>query len=66
MNLIRSIISVFLLILLGLSIAGWIWAGGLPAAKMVGARLALALCGLASVGSLGLLWSARPDYSRRS
>lgn len=59
MNLIRSIISIFLLILLAVSVAGWAWAGGLPTTKMEGARFALALCGLASVGAIGLLWSAK-------
>lgn len=59
MNLIRSIISVFLMILLALSIAGWIWAGGQPSPKMEGARVALAICGLSSVGCLVLLWTAK-------
>ena len=59
MNLIRSIISVFLLILFGLSIAGWVWAGGQPSPKLEGARFVLALCGVAALGGLGLLWSAR-------
>jgi hypothetical protein len=64
MNIVRSVISLFLLLLLAISIAGWIWAGGLPATKMAGARFALAICGLSSVGSLALLWSAkRPEES---
>jgi len=64
MNVIRSVISVFLVILLSLSIAGWIWAGGQPSPKLEGARVVLALCGLLSVGSLALLWSAKqPELS---
>lgn len=59
MNLVRSIISVFLLVLVGLIVAGWIWAGGQPAPKMLGARFVLTLCGLASIGCVGLLWTAR-------
>jgi hypothetical protein len=59
MNFIRSIISVFLLLLFAVSIAGWIWAGGQPSPRMEGARFVLALCGLSSVGALGLLWTAR-------
>lgn len=59
MNLIRSIISVFLVILFVLSVAGWIWAGGQPSPKLEGARLVLALCGLSSIGGLALLWSAK-------
>ena len=59
MNTVRSVISVFLLILLALSVAGWIWAGGQPSPKLEGARVALGLCGLMSVGSLALIWSAK-------
>lgn len=63
MNLVRSVISVFLLILLAVSVAGWIWAGGQPSPKLEGARFVLALCGLASIGCLGLLWNARQPVS---
>ncbi|MCA9125025.1 MAG: hypothetical protein KDB11_32845 [Planctomycetales bacterium] len=59
MNLIRSIISVFMVLLLAVSVAGWVWAGGQPSPKMEGARLVLALCGLTSIGGLGLLWTAK-------
>ena len=59
MNLIRSIISVFLLILLAVSVAGWIWAGDQPSPKKEGARVVLALCGASAVGAMGLLWSAK-------
>lgn len=59
MNLIRSIISVFLVTLIWLSIAGWNWAGDLPADRMGGARFALAVCGLVSVAALALIWSFR-------
>jgi hypothetical protein len=59
MNAVRSVISVFLLVLLGLSVAGWVWAGGQPSPQSTGARLVLALCGLMAVGSLVVLWSAR-------
>jgi hypothetical protein len=64
MNVIRSLMSVFLVILLALSIAGWIWAGGQPSPQSEGARLVLVLCGLTAVGSLWLLWTAkRPTAS---
>lgn len=59
MNLVRSVISLFLLILLGLCIAGWVWAGGQPSPKMEGARFVLALSGLGAVGCGVLLWSTR-------
>lgn len=60
MNLVRSIISVFVLALVAVSVAGWNWAGGQPSPRMEGARAVLALCGLSSVGCLLLLWRARP------
>lgn len=58
MNLIRTIMSVLLLILLAISVAGWIWAGGQPSPQSEGARTVLALCGLTAVGSLWLIWTA--------
>ena len=59
MNLVRSVISFFLVLLVAVSVAGWIWAGGLPQEKMMGARFVLAVCGLGSVGALSLLWTAK-------
>lgn len=59
MNAVRSVISVFLLALIGVVIAGWIWAGGQPSPKLEGARFVLALCGLMSAGALVLLWRAK-------
>lgn len=58
MNLVRCIISAFLLVLLAISVAGWFWAADQPSPQSWGARLALVLCALISAGSLGLLWSA--------
>lgn len=63
MNLIRSVMSVFLVILVGVSVAGWIWAGGQPSPQMEGARFVLALCALSALGCLWLLWNANPDRS---
>lgn len=63
MNLIRSIISVFLVILAAVSVAGWIWAGNgqrPPNFSVAGARFVLALCGLGAVGGLWLLWNVNP------
>lgn len=59
MNVVRSIISLFLLALLAVSVAGWMWAGGQPSPQKEGARFVLAICGLGSVGSLALLWSIK-------
>jgi hypothetical protein len=59
MNAIRSIISVFLVALMAVSIAGWVWAGDQPTPTQVGARVVLAMCGLSSVGALALIWSVK-------
>lgn len=59
MNFIRSIITVAMLTLLALCVAGWMWADTLPSPKMEGARWALGLCGLMSVGTTCLLWSTK-------
>jgi len=48
--------SLFLVTLLVLTIFGWQWAGGQPSPKCEGARVALALCCVAVVGTLFLLW----------
>lgn len=63
MNLIRSLMSLFLLLVLALTIAGWIWAGGLPEDKMNGARLALGLSGLAAMGAVVMLWKENVSSS---
>ena len=65
MNAIRIVISVFLLILFGLAVAGWNWFSSLPpedappAGQMWGARVVLGLCCVASIGALALLWSVK-------
>jgi predicted acyltransferase len=59
MNAIRSAMSIFLVILFVLSVAGWKWSGGLPVEKMWGARFVLAMCCASAVGGLGLLWTAK-------
>ena len=59
MNLIRSLISLFLIALLAVSVAGWVWAGDQPSPTMEGARFVLALCGLSAVGGLALIWSVK-------
>ncbi len=59
MNLVRSVITLFLLVLLTLAAAGWTWAGNQPPEKMYGARAVLGVCAFAAVGSIVLLWTAR-------
>ncbi|MCD0460087.1 hypothetical protein [Roseiconus lacunae] len=60
MNLIRTLISVFLFALLLSTIAGWLWAGGQPPTQAIGSRIALVLCAFAAISGFALLWSARP------
>jgi len=57
MNLIRSIISVFLVALIAIAIAGWIWSSDHPSPNRDGGRFVLALSALSSIGCLRLLWS---------
>lgn len=64
MNIIRAVMSVFLLVLLGLSIAGWFWAGDQPTRyASVGARIAVVLCGLMAIGGMALIWSIKRPAS---
>jgi hypothetical protein len=63
MNAVRAVFSVFLLILLALTLMGWRWSAELPSPKQEGARVALALAGLSAVGGLGLLWSVKQRRS---
>lgn len=67
MNLVRSVISVFLVILLAVCTAGWIWAGNQPPEKLniSGARFVLALGALAGLGCLWLLWNVNPARIHR-
>ena len=65
MNLVRSVMTVFLLALLFVTIAGWIWAGGQPSPKLEGARTVLTLCIVGSLGAIGLLWTARNPMSQQ-
>lgn len=48
-----------MMVLLGLCIAGWMWADTLPSEKMIGARAVLGLCGAMAVATTGLLWSTK-------
>lgn len=63
MNLVRSLMSFFLMTVLAVAVAGWIWAGDLPTAKQEGARVALALCALMSAGAVVLLWRTKDPAS---
>jgi membrane protein YdbS with pleckstrin-like domain len=57
---VRAAISVFLVLLVVLSVMGWVWTGANQApAEMVGARVVLLLGGVAGVGGLVAVWRHR-------
>jgi hypothetical protein len=61
MNVVRSVISFFILVLIAVSVAGWIWAGGQPSPRaMMGSRVALAVSAVAGVVGLVAVW--RPQH----
>ena len=63
MNLIRTIMSIFLLLLLAVSVAGRLWAEqGMKPELLAGGRRVLAACGLSALLALWLIWRFRqPD-----
>jgi hypothetical protein len=63
MNIVRIVISVFILVLIGVSLLGWVWTGTHQSASQAAAsRMVLTLGVLAGVIGLVALW--RPE--RRS
>lgn len=60
MNLVRSVMSVFLLALLVISVCGWFWANGQPSPTREGAKVALALCAAGSAFTMWIIWREKP------
>jgi hypothetical protein len=61
MNIIRIAISLFILVLLVISVAGWIWTGrNQPAPHASASHVVLTLGALAGVAGLVALWRPRP------
>jgi hypothetical protein len=57
MNAIRIAITVFILLLIGVSVAGWQWTGAHQNASQAAASRAVLLVGaLAGVVGLGVIW----------
>jgi hypothetical protein len=60
-NVVRIAISAFILVVVTLSVAGWVWAGShQPPAQAAASRTVLGLCILAGAVGVTALWRARP------
>jgi hypothetical protein len=54
---VRALLSIFVVVLIALSIAGWLWAGShQPPPASLASRLVLTIGALAGVVGLGMLW----------
>jgi hypothetical protein len=61
MNLIRVLISLFILVLIILSGMGWVWTGNnQPAAQALASRVVLTISIAAGVVGLMSIWRPRP------
>ena len=57
MTAIRLVISLFILVLIGLSAMGWVWTGAhQPPDQALAARTVLVLAALSGIGGLIALW----------
>ena len=64
MNVIRIAISFFILVVMALSVTGWIWTGShQTAAQSAASRVVLSLCVVAGVVGLAALWRNRRPKS---
>ena len=62
MNLVRIAFSVFVLILIAVSVLGWIWTGShQPASQALASRVVLTLGILAGVIGLAAIWRIKPS-----
>jgi hypothetical protein len=60
MNVVRLAISIFILIVICLAVAGWFWTGShQTAAQSAGSRTVLGLSVLAGIAGLAALWRTR-------
>lgn len=61
MNVVRIAISLLVLLVVAISVVGWIWTGGhQPAAQSTASRVVLTLAILAGVIGLTAIWRATP------
>jgi hypothetical protein len=57
MNTIRIAITIFILVLVVLSVAGWVWTGShQPAAQSLASRVVLSIGALAGIVGLVKIW----------
>jgi hypothetical protein len=57
MNAVRIVISLFILVLIGVSVVGWVWTGHhQSASESEASRVVLTLAALAGVAGLVALW----------
>jgi hypothetical protein len=60
-NVVRLAISLFIVILVVVSVTGWVWAGNHQTpAQMAASRTVLSMCILAGIVGLTALWRVRP------
>jgi hypothetical protein len=60
-NVVRIVISVFLVVLIGVAVSGWVWTGGhQPPAQSAASRIVLTVCIVAGVVGLTVIWRVRP------
>ena len=65
MNIARIVISLFILVLIGVSVLGWVWTGAHQSASQSEAsRVVLTLGVLAGVAGLVALWRHGPPACR--
>ena len=59
MNAIRIAITIFILVLVVLSVAGWVWTGShQPAAQSLASRIVLTIGALAGIVGLVKIWKS--------
>jgi hypothetical protein len=60
LNIVRIVISLFILVLIAVSAVGWIWTGShQPPSQSEASRVVLTLGALAGVAGLAALWRTR-------
>ena len=62
MNVIRALLSSFVVVLVVASVTGWVWTGGHQAPeKAAASRVVLAISALAGALGLVMIWRRQPE-----